>query len=121
MQICMKMTSEGKQLFLADLQRYMQERDWNASRVAKETGIHQSQVSRIAAGNFKTFGSNIMKICMEFGMEPSAYYTGTRAEEDRKEIANSAISIWDGTRRDAGAVVSLLREIAKLRKRSGRR
>ena len=99
----------------------MQERDWNISKVARQTSIHQSQVSRIVAGNFKTFGSNVIKICMEFGMEPAAYYAGTRAEEDRKQIANSAISIWDGTHRDTEMVVSLLREIAKLRKHSARR
>jgi transposase-like protein len=121
MLICMKMTSQGKHLFLADLQRHMQERGWNVSRVARETGIHQSQLSRIAAGNFKTFGSNIIKICMEFGMEPAGYYSTTRAEEDRKQIANSALLIWDGTRRDAGVVVSLLRELAKLRKHGPRR
>jgi transcriptional regulator with XRE-family HTH domain len=117
----MKMPSQKKQLFLDDLRRHMQERSWNASKVARETGIHQSQVSRIVAGNFKTFGSNVMKICIEFGMEPLSYYSETREDEDRKQIANSAISIWDGTHRDTGVVVSLLRELAKLRKHGTRR
>jgi transcriptional regulator with XRE-family HTH domain len=121
MQIGMKMTSQNKQLFLANLQRNMQERGWSVSKMARETGIHQSQVSRIAAGDFKTFGSNIIKICMEFDMEPVKYYSVTREEEDRKQIANAAISIWDGTRRDAAVVVSLLHEIAKLRKHGVRR
>jgi predicted XRE-type DNA-binding protein len=121
MQICMKMTSQGKQLFLADLQRHMQERGWSISRVAKEIGIHQSQVSRIAAGDFKTFGSSVMQICMEFGMEPASYYSSTRGEEDRKQIADSAISIWDGTHRDTELVVSVLREISKLRRIGPRR
>lgn len=94
----------------------MQERNWNVSDIARKTGIHQSQVSRIAAGNFKTFGSNVMLICMEFGIEPKNYYSLTQAEMDRTHIANSAISIWDGTHRDAKVVVSLLRELAKLRK-----
>jgi len=121
MQICMKMTSQNKQLLLGDLQRNMQERGWSVSKVAKEAGIHQSQVSRIASGLFKTFGSNLVQICITLGMEPVKYYSVTREEEDRKKIANAAISIWDGTRRDAAVVVSLLREIAKLRKHGTRR
>ena len=95
----------------------MQERNWNISRVAKECGVHQSQVSIIAAGHFETFGSNIMKICITLDIEPTTYSSATRAEEDRKQVADSAISIWDGTHRDTAVVVSLLREIAKLRKR----
>jgi DNA-binding Xre family transcriptional regulator len=121
MQICMKVTSQKKQLFLSDLRAHMQERGWNISRLANESDVHQSQVSRIAAGDFKTLGSNVIKICITLGMEPVAYYSGTRVEEDRKQIADSAISIWDGTHRDTGVVLSLLREIAKLRKHSVRR
>ena len=56
-----------------------------------------------------------MQICMELGLNLANYSASTRAEEDRKQIANSAISIWDGTHRDAEVVVSLLREIARLR------
>jgi predicted XRE-type DNA-binding protein len=121
MQICMKITSEGKKKLVADLQRYMQQRNWNISDVAANSGVHQSQVSRIVAGDFKTFSSNIIKICITFGLELQSYYENTREDEDRKQIANSAISIWDGSRQDAGVVVSLLREIAKLRKQDRRR
>jgi len=117
----MKLTSQRKQIFLSDLQRNLQDRRWNISRLAKEAQIHQSQVSRIAAGKFKTFGSNIITICMILEMDPAAYYAGTRAHEDRQQIANTAISIWDGTHRDVTVVVALLREIAKLRKRNAKR
>jgi predicted XRE-type DNA-binding protein len=121
MQICMKMASHEKQAFLNDVKRHMAERDWNASRLAKESEVHQSQVSRILSGDFETFGSNVIKICMIFEMEPKTYYSATRADEDRQKIADTALSIWDGTRRDTEVVVSLLREIAKMRKHSARR
>jgi transcriptional regulator with XRE-family HTH domain len=121
MQICMEMATSGRQLFLDDLKRRMRERGWNISRLAKESGVHQSQVSRIVAGDFKTLGSNVIKICITFGMEPSNYYGESRADEDRRQIADSALSIWDGTHRDTGVVVSLLQEIAKLRKSNPRR
>jgi DNA-binding Xre family transcriptional regulator len=121
MQICMKLTSDGKRNFLADLKRDMEQRGWNISALAAHTGIHQSQVSRIVAGDFKTFSSNIIKICMTLEMEQKNYYEDTRVDEDRRQIVNSAISIWDGTRQDAGVVVSLFKEIAKLRKQDRRR
>jgi DNA-binding Xre family transcriptional regulator len=118
----MKITSESKKVFIADLQRYMGQRGWNVSKLAEITGIHQSQVSRIIAGDFKTLSSNVIKICIEFDMEPDSYQTGTRADKDRRHVANSAISIWDGTRRDAEILISLLRGIGKLRKTTtGRR
>ena len=121
MQICMKLTSERKKNFVADLQRCMQQRDWTISDIAENAEVHQSQVSRIVAGQFTTFSSNVIKICMKLGMDPKDYYEATRDDEDRKQIANSAISIWDGTHQDAAAVVSLLRGIAKLRKPGRRR
>lgn len=117
----MKLTTLGKQLFLADLAHRMRERRWSISRLAREASVHQSQVSRIVSGNFKTFGSNVIKICITLGMELSDYYAETRADEDRRQIADSALSIWDGTHRDTGVVVSLLQEIAKLRKPASRR
>jgi AraC-like DNA-binding protein len=121
MQICMKMTSHAKRTFLSDLQQHMRERAWSISRLARESGVHQSQVSRIVAGDFRTLGSSVIKICMTLEMEPTTYYSRTRMEQDRKQIANSAISIWDGTHRDTAIVVSLLRDIAKLRKHGARR
>jgi len=96
-------------------------RECNISDVASKTGIHQSQVSRIVAGDFKTFSSSVIKICMEFGMEPKDYCDGNHRDADRRQIANSAIAIWDGTRQDADLVVSLLREIAKLRRQDRKR
>ena len=116
MQIFMKMTSQGKNLFLADFRRHMSARRWTLSKLAKNTGIDQGQISRIAAGSFKMFASNIMTICIELGMDPIAYFGATKADDDRKAIVASVMSIWDGTHHDAELIVSLLREIAKLRK-----
>lgn len=116
MQTFMKMTTHGKNLFLADFQGHLEARGWSITELARKTAIDQGQVSKIAAGSFKTFSSSIMKICMELGMEPAEYFGAPKAADDRKAIFDSAISIWDGTHRDAEVVVSLLNEIAKLRK-----
>ena len=118
----MKMTTRNKQLFLLDFQRHMSDRGWNFSDLAKKTGINQGQVSRIAAGKFKTFASNVVRICIELEMNPFSYHTQANEEDQHREaIANSAIAIWDGTPRDREVVVALLRQIADLRKHSSKR
>jgi DNA-binding Xre family transcriptional regulator len=120
MQIRMKMTTRDKQLFLNDFRKRLSDRGWSMSELARRTRINQGQISRIAAGKFKTFGSNVMKICIELEMKPGSYYLPTKGDEDRNAIIDSAIAIWDGTHGDTATVVSLLRQIAELRKRSGR-
>ena len=92
----MKITSQTKALFLADMQQRLTMRGWSHTKLAEITGIHQSQVSRISAGKFKTFGSNVMRICMKLDLEPSAYWDRTKSDKDRNAIADSAIAIWDG-------------------------
>ena len=116
MQICMKFTSDSKQLFLFDFNRRLKERGWSISDLARISGVHQSQISRILSGNFKTFGSNFMQICMKLDIDPTRYHLRTRADRDREAIANSAIGIWDGSSRDRAALVTLLNQIAKMRK-----
>jgi DNA-binding Xre family transcriptional regulator len=115
----MKMTTQQKQLFLTHLQQSMLDRGWTFSELARKCCINQSQVSRIAMGKFKTVSSNVSKICMEIGFDISSI--GGDHELDRQRISDSAISIWNGTRGDADVVVSLLKEIAKLRGKGARR
>lgn len=116
----MKMTSRQKLLFLNDFRKRLSKRGWSMSKLARVTGVNQSQISRIAAGKFRTFSSSVMTICMELGMKPSSYYFTTKDDEDRNAIIDNAIAIWDGTHSDTASVVSLLRQIAELRKRSNR-
>lgn len=116
----MKLTSQGKQLFLSDLRAGMRAREWSVTKLAKEAGVHQSQVSRIAAGNFKTFGANVMKICMTLGMEPSSYWVEGKANQSRRVIADAAIAIWDGSQRDFDLVVAVLQDIGRLRRRGAK-
>jgi transcriptional regulator with XRE-family HTH domain len=116
MQICMKVTSHGKRLFLSDFAQRLKERGWSKSDLARNSGVHQSQVSRISSGDFKTFGSSLMQICMKLDLKPDRYYLRTRADRDREAIADSAIAIWDGSSRDRKALVSLLNQIARIRR-----
>jgi len=53
---------------------------------------------------------------MILGMDPLSYYLPTRSVQDRHEIADSAIAIWDGSHRDRELIVALLNQIAKVRR-----
>jgi predicted XRE-type DNA-binding protein len=117
MQICMKISSEAKRVFIADLHRYMKKNSVGVSKIASLTGVHQSQVSRLAAGDFKTLSSNLIKICMELGLDLPRYRFDASYDEVRSRLADSAFAIWDGTPEDAEVVSSLLREIGRLRRR----
>lgn len=112
MQICMKLTSHEKGVFLRELRRRLKERGWSLTRLARTTGVHQSQLSRILSGDFKSFSSNVMQICkvLDLGATPSG------AERDRKAIVDSALGIWDGSTKDREDVVRLLNQIAKMRR-----
>ena len=81
----------------------------------EELRLNQGQVSRICAGKFVNFSSNVMQICIIIGLEPSKYLAERALLEERARIAESAIQIWDGTREDAERIVSLFREIAAFR------
>jgi hypothetical protein len=113
----MKMTSDAKRIFIADLNRYMKRNSVGVSKLASITGVNQAQVSRLVAGDFKTLSSNVMKICMELGFNVTKYQFAASYDEVRSRIAESAIAIWDGTPEDAEVVCSLLREVGRLRRR----
>lgn len=95
----------------------MKERGWTLTRLARITGVHQSQLSRILLGDFKSFGSSAMQICkaLDLGATPS------RADRDREAIIDSALAIWDGSTKDREDVVQLLNQIAKMRRSAGAR
>ena len=112
----MRLTSDGKRLFLTDFRRRLDERGWSISDLARFSGVHQSQVSRILSGEFKTLGSSVMQICTKLDLDPAKYLSRTREDRDREAIADSAIAIWNGSSRDREVLVSLFNQIARIRK-----
>jgi transcriptional regulator with XRE-family HTH domain len=108
----MRLTSHEKEVFLRESRRRLKARAWSLTRLARTTGVHQSQLSRILSGNFKSFSSNVMQICkaLDLGATPSG------ADRDRKAIVDSALAIWDGSTKDREDVVRLLNQIAKMRR-----
>lgn len=112
MQICMKAASRDKEVFLRESRLRMKERGWSPAYLARITGVHQSQLSRILSGNFKSFSSSVMQICKALDLSA----TPSGADRDREAIVVSALAIWDGSTKDREDVVRLLNQIARMRR-----
>ena len=88
------------------------------TRVAADTGIHQSQVSRLFRGQFKRVSPNVRAL-LAYAAEP-ARYAGAKepSEAARSAIIRAALRTWDSTPEGAQALVRLLRSVERL-SRSG--
>lgn len=84
------------------------------TRVAADTGIHQSQVSRLFRGQFKRVSPNVRAL-LAYAREP-ARYAGAKAPTDaaRAAVIRAALRTWDSTPEGAQALVRLLRSVERL-------
>ena len=100
--------AEARRLLL-DLAQRVQ-----TTRVAADTGIHQSQVSRLFRGQFKRLSPNVRTL-LTYAREP-ARYAGARApsEAARAAVIRAALRTWDSTPEGARALVRLLRSVERL-------
>src|SRR3954471_4659540 len=84
-------------------------------RVAADTGIHQSQVSRLFRGQFKRLSPNVLKL-VEYAQKPRRYQAREAGQEAaKKAVVRAALRTWDSTPSGAQALVRLLRSVEKLR------
>lgn len=85
------------------------------TRVAADTGIHQSQVSRLFRGQFKRVSPNVRTL-LAYAREP-ARYAGAKepSEAARAAVIRAALRTWDSTPEGARALVRLLRSVERLR------
>lgn len=83
--------------------------------MARNLGIHQSQVSRIVRGKFKTRSEHVMQICIKLNIDhTSLQVSQERSEQDREAVITSALALWDGSHRHSRLIVGLLDQMAKL-------
>jgi len=90
-------------------------------QAAAQTGIHQSQVSRLFRGQFRRISPNVRTLLdyASAGARPRA----ARATESGKEVViREALKTWDSTPEGARALVRLLKSVREMRSaRAGRR
>jgi predicted XRE-type DNA-binding protein len=85
------------------------------TRVASDTGIHQSQVSRLFRGQFKRLSPNVRTL-LAYAREPGRYAGAKEPSETaRAAVIRAALRTWDSTPEGARALVRLLRSVERLR------
>jgi len=86
------------------------------TRVAADTRIHQSQVSRLFRGQFKRVSSNVRKL-LAYAADQKAQAAGVTepAPTAKDAVVRAALSTWDSTPEGARALVRLLKSVRAIR------
>ena len=84
-------------------------------QVAAETGIHQSQVSRLLRGQFQRMSTNVA-VLLNYATAPRRVHPAKKAQEAAKaSVVRAALRTWDATPAGAQALVRLLRSVQQIR------
>ena len=84
-------------------------------RVALDTGIHQSQVSRLLRGQFTRLSRNV-RLLLDYAGKGGRARPPRRAEAAKASVIRAALRTWDATPEGAQALVRLLRSVQDLRR-----
>jgi hypothetical protein len=84
-------------------------------RVAADTGIHQSQVSRLFRGQFQRISPNVRTL-LAYAAKPQPTVQGRSKEEAKAAVIRAALRTWDATPEGAQALVRLLRSVEGIRR-----
>jgi len=84
------------------------------TRVAADTRIHQSQVSRLFRGQFKRVSSNVRKL-LAYAADPKGQADAAEPQTSKEAVVRAALSTWDSTPEGARALVRLLKSVRAIR------
>jgi hypothetical protein len=84
-------------------------------QVAADTGIHQSQVSRLFRGQFKRLSPNVRTL-LEYAKKPQRMPRADPREAAKAQVIRAALRTWDATPQGAQALVRLLRSVDGIRR-----
>ena len=85
------------------------------TRVAADTRIHQSQVSRLFRGQFKRVSSNVRKL-LAYAADPKGQAGAAEPAHTAKDaVVRAALNTWDSTPEGARALVRLLKSVRAIR------
>ncbi len=93
----------------------------SVAQVARASGVHASQVSRILLGQFKIRSYSVMQICTALGIEPNTAMEAERSassETDRAahRLQQRLFAAWDRTPADAERLSRFLDQLVELRR-----
>lgn len=80
-------------------------RDVTQQQIAKATGVDQSQVSRILAGQTKRASANVIRLC-KFAYEIEL--PGGHDPSQSQSLMNALRLVWDGSSAHAEAIAQVL-------------
>lgn len=104
---------------ISDLQkrisRARKKRNLSYADLAKMARVHASQVSRICAGEFKTFSNNVVQICRILKIRVPRLEEESEMDTEWAKTHASLRRIWDETPEGAATIRRVLDAIADLR------
>jgi hypothetical protein len=83
-------------------------------QVAADTGIHQSQVSRLLRGHFRRISPNVRALLV-YASKPTRK-AEPPAEAAKAAVIKAALRTWDATPEGAQALVRLLRSVREIKR-----
>ena len=84
-------------------------------QVAANTGIHQSQVSRLLRGHFRRISANVRAL-LAYAAKPRPRKAQPPADAAKAAVIKAALRTWDATPEGAQALVRLLRSVQEIRR-----
>jgi len=113
MQASVKKVTAGAARARRALQRLA--RQASTVQVAADTGIHQSQVSRLLRGKFHRVSRNV-QLLLAYAGDARRAPAPRRSQAARAAVIRAALRTWDATPEGAQALVRLLRSVQDLRR-----
>jgi hypothetical protein len=89
-------------------------------QAAAETGIHQSQVSRLFRGQFTRLSPNVRTL-LAYAAKGAGVAAVTDRSRGEKEVVRAVPQTWDSTPEGARALVRLLKSVREVRALRGAR
>jgi len=85
-------------------------------QIAADTGIHQSQVSRLLRGQFRRVSPNVRALLVYASKGKPAKAGPRAAQAARTAVIRAALRTWDATPEGAQALVRLLRSVQEIKR-----
>ena len=113
----MQMAVKAPSLAVAQARRTLDRlrRRTSTVHVAADTGIHQSQVSRLLRGHFRRISPNVRAL-LAYAAKPRSRKAQPPADAAKAAVIKAALRTWDATPEGAQALVRLLRSVQEIRR-----